>query len=377
MRKITIFKMGFMLLLCGILAISCGKGSSGGDDPDPQPNPNPDPNPNPNPDPNPQTNEYVITFDANGATGSIDALKFTEQATIPDASELSYENHVFVGWNTDKNATTSKYDAGSKYTAKENVTLYAIWTEVFKIIYHYDPNEPDTKKESTFTAIDFAKGEVTIHYDVTLADNQTLTWKDADGTVYKDGDKVAKAAGIELWAVITNGGDNPGGETTTQTLTFDANGATGTIDALTFTTETTIPTADALTYNKHKFVGWSANKNSTTAEYYPNDKYTGQTATLYAIWTEVYTVTYNFNGKKETAEFTAIEFAKGDIKIQCSLNPSANEILVWKDGNGNSYENGAKVPKAADLELTADISTKVSGGATTEEWQYKDYFNNN
>lgn len=170
---------------------------------------------------------------------------------------------------------------------------------------------------------------------------------------------------------------NPDSGSTEYTLSFDVNGATGSIDPIKFTTDATLPDASVVKYDKHTFLGWSTTKNATTPEYEAGAKYNGKTATLYAVWTEVFKITYNFNDNKQTSEFTALDFNKGTALIQCAVTLKDNEVLVWKDKDGNTYENGAKVPQAADLELTADISTKVSGGATTEEWQYKDYFNNN
>ncbi|MCR5454517.1 MAG: InlB B-repeat-containing protein [Bacteroidales bacterium] len=215
MKKISFLKFSFMLVLCGLLAVSCGKGGSEDD--------NSGTNTNgggsgsgteqggsgsgtgteEGGNGSEQTTEYTLTFDVNGATGSIDALKFTSETTIPDASVLTYAEHSFLGWSTDKNATTAQYKSGDKYTGK-SATLYAVWAQIYKIIYHYDINVPDTKSETTYTSADLANGTVKIHYDVALADNQQLAWKDASGNTYNDGDKPAKAANLELWAEIAN-----------------------------------------------------------------------------------------------------------------------------------------------------------------------------
>ena len=177
MRKITLLRFGLMLVLCGILAVSCSKGG-GGEDPQPTPNPNPvnpdpnpDPNPNPNPNPDPNPTEYTLSFDVNGATGSIEAIKFTSDAKLPDASVVTYDRHSFLGWSTDKNATTPEYEAGATYNGK-TATLYAVWTEVFKITYTFN----DNKQTSEFTAIDFSKGTALIQCAVTLKDNEVLVW---------------------------------------------------------------------------------------------------------------------------------------------------------------------------------------------------------
>ena len=254
MRKITLLKLGFMLVLCGLLAVACGKGSSGGDEPQPSPNNN-------------GTN--------NNGNGNGN------------------------GNGTNNGGNNSGENNGGNNNGGNN----------------------------------------------------------------NGGNN--------------NGGNNGGNTTTDYTLTFDVNGATGSIDPIKFSTEATIPDASVLKYDKHVFLGWSADKTSTAPEYEAGSSYKGKTATLYAIWTEVYKITYNFNDNKKTSEFTAVDFSKGTALIQCEVNIKDNEVLVWKDKDGNTYENGSKVPKAADLELTAEISNKMSGGATSEKWQYKDYFNNN
>jgi uncharacterized repeat protein (TIGR02543 family) len=236
MRKITLLKLGFMLVLCGLLAVSCSKGSSGGDDPQPTPN--------------------------NGGT------------------------------NNNGSGDNGGGNGGNNNGGNDN------------------------------------------------------------------------------------GGGN-GNTTTEYTLSFDVNGATGSIEPIKFTTDAKIPDASVVKYDKHTFLGWSTDKNATSPEYKAGDTYKGKTATLYAIWTEVFKITYTFNDNVKTSEFTAVDFSNGTALINCEVPLKDNEVLVWKDKDGNTYENGAKVPKAADLDLTADISNKVSGGATSEEWQYKDYFNNN
>ncbi|MBP5682625.1 MAG: InlB B-repeat-containing protein [Bacteroidales bacterium] len=161
------------------------------------------------------------------------------------------------------------------------------------------------------------------------------------------------------------------------TLTFDVNGATGSIEAIKFTSEAKLPDASVLKFDKHAFLGWSTTKNATSPEFEAGATYKGKSTTLYAVWTEVFKITYNYNNNKQSSEFTAIDFAKGTALIQCKVEIKDNEILVWKDKDGKTYENGSKVPKAADLELTADISNKVNGEVSAEEWQYKDYFKNN
>jgi len=73
-------------------------------------------------------NNCTISYDMNGGNGSIpEQVKtygkdLTLSSTIPQKS-----GYTFIGWNTDKNATTVQYQSGGKYTANVNAVLYAVW----------------------------------------------------------------------------------------------------------------------------------------------------------------------------------------------------------------------------------------------------------
>ena len=76
-----------------------------------------------------ETKHYTISYNMNGGNGTISkqtkthGKDLTLSATIPTRTD-----YKFVGWNTDKNAATAKYQPSDKYTANSNATLYAIWT---------------------------------------------------------------------------------------------------------------------------------------------------------------------------------------------------------------------------------------------------------
>lgn len=79
---------------------------------------------------------YTIKYNANGGSGSVadKTVKYSESVTLPSTG-LTNGDLLFVGWSTDKNATTADYQPGqtvSKLTATDGatVTLYAVWFEV-------------------------------------------------------------------------------------------------------------------------------------------------------------------------------------------------------------------------------------------------------
>lgn len=69
---------------------------------------------------------YTVSFDMNGGTGSLDPIHVNSGAcTIPQFTPQR-TGYDFLGWNTNKNATTATYHAGDIYKGGE-ATLYAIW----------------------------------------------------------------------------------------------------------------------------------------------------------------------------------------------------------------------------------------------------------
>jgi hypothetical protein len=63
---------------------------------------------------------------------------------------------------------------------------------------------PATKAENSVTGVDFANGNVKIHYEISLNSNQILVWKDKDGKTYSDGEVVQTAGNIEVWADVSD-----------------------------------------------------------------------------------------------------------------------------------------------------------------------------
>lgn len=72
--------------------------------------------------------KYIISYDANGGTGAPGKqIKTKNQSLSLSATQPTKEGYHFLGWSTNKNATTATYQAGGTYTENKCETLYAIW----------------------------------------------------------------------------------------------------------------------------------------------------------------------------------------------------------------------------------------------------------
>jgi len=74
---------------------------------------------------------YVVTFNANGATGTPPPpISVTENEwidSLPNADNLEYEGKHFYGWNTSSDGMGKQYSPGAFLQPGANITLYAQW----------------------------------------------------------------------------------------------------------------------------------------------------------------------------------------------------------------------------------------------------------
>lgn len=74
--------------------------------------------------------EYSIEYDANGGTGAPSAqTKYYANDITLSTEEPSFENRIFKGWATEKDAEEAQYQPGAIYTADNDIVLYAVWEE--------------------------------------------------------------------------------------------------------------------------------------------------------------------------------------------------------------------------------------------------------
>ena len=81
-------------------------------------------------------NEYTITFNANGGTGSDYTQTVSTGTTVKlKVNTFTKQDYFFFGWSTSQNSSQRRYSDGDNFTsAGGNITLYAIWQDVVQYI---------------------------------------------------------------------------------------------------------------------------------------------------------------------------------------------------------------------------------------------------
>ena len=110
-------------------------------------NAKPDNTPSVNPPVNPPVPDYTyaLYFDANGGTlnGASPVSMTTTSTTysFPVTATATRDGYTFLGWSTDRSATTATYPAGSTVTltaAYPIITLYAVWQAKAPVVVSED-----------------------------------------------------------------------------------------------------------------------------------------------------------------------------------------------------------------------------------------------
>ena len=286
---------------------------------------------------------YTVSFNANGGTGTMVDVTTGSLYTIPECS-FTKSGYTFVGWATTSDGDVV-YTPGKKITLTTDLTLYAIWRINRTISFNSNGGT------GTMDAVTQADG---INYTIPecsfTKDGYTfIGWAiSAEGdVVYTPGKKITLTTDLTLYAKWE----------VSRTISFNANGGTGTMDAVTQAdgTNYTIPEC-SFTKDGYTFIGWATTSDGAV-EYNPGvvTTLTGD-LTLYAKWadtSENYVVLFNANGG--TGTMAAVEQPKNSSYTipTCSFTREDRFFIGWATSDGVGYQPGDNITLTDNLTLYA------------------------
>ena len=257
---------------------------------------------------NPET--YTVRYDANGGTGA--PASQTKTYGVPltlSAVKPTRAGYEFLGWATSRNATTSEYAPGERYTDEAGVTLYAVWRYIPKTYeVKYDANgggntpARQTKTENVTLILTFT---IPTRYGYTF--KGWATSSSATLATYQAGGSYTANESVTLYAVW---------KINTYTVSFDVNGGTNAPNPQKKTHgQNLILTVAIPTRPNHVFLGWATDSSATSIAYAPGAIYTAEEdVTLYAVWQER---NYDFSASDLTVTPNEIEqYGKVTVKFR-------------------------------------------------------------
>jgi len=283
-------------------------------------------------------NQHTITFNPNGGTGSMAQQIFQPGvAQALRANAFTRTGHTFTGWATSPTGAVV-YTNNQSIIATTSRTLYAVWASGFTITFM--PNGgTGTMQPQTFQS-NVAQNLSTNTF--TRAGFAFVGWATTPtgAVAFTNGQNITNNVTRNLYAVWTTG----------HTVTFNANGGTGTMVPQVFQTDAAQNlTANTFTRANHTFVGWSTSQTATTPMYTNQQSIINNSnRTLFAIWSTgvpVITTTSLPNGTTGMAYTTTNLAAIGTAPIIWTHSTTAG---TWPPG------------------LTLNSSTGVLSGTPTQ-----------
>lgn len=128
---------------------------------------------------------YTVSFNANGGTGAPGAQTKSYDIDLTlSSTKPTKPNYNFKGWGTSTSSTTVAYNAGGRYTANANITLYAVWELAYKkpTITNLQVSRCDQNGEPVDDSIEVTSGLVSFTWTTFFeVSNIAITWFSGSG----------------------------------------------------------------------------------------------------------------------------------------------------------------------------------------------------
>ena len=286
----------------------------------------------------PQSNEYTVTYNANGGVNA-PAMQIKEHdvdlrlaAGVPTRS-----NYTFSGWSktlSRADSNTIDFDPGDLYSENANLTLYASWVmEDLTYTLRFFVNSPAgatahfQSAESPIIRTKHHNVATTLISDEPICQGYVfLGWSENSSSAdaaYQSGSAFYDNRNADFYAIWTP---------VSYTVSYHANGGSGTVPAsakYTAGTQVTVESA-LLTKTGYQFAGWSADSGSSLVDNPAGSVFTmpEHDVDLYAVFMPT---EFPYNGTDGT---------DGTIQSFTAPVTGTYQISLWGARGGTSCSNG-------------------------------------
>jgi uncharacterized repeat protein (TIGR02543 family) len=280
----------------------------------------------------------VITYDVNGGTGNAPSA-FTSpgtSTTLPLGTGLSKSGYTFGGWST----TSGGSAVSSTYSSTISRTLYAIWTANQYVITYLANSGSGTQTAGSYTtgatATSLPSTTTFTRTGYTFGGWATSATSTTPVTSY------STSANVSFYAIWIHG---------TYTVTYNANGGSGTMAAQTSNATANL-NANTFTYTDRVFNGWNTSADGSGILYSNSASYPFlANITLYAQWGNV--ITFSSQGATSgTPSQTSRSWSSGAINLpQVGTMVKAGYTFGgWSNGT-TTYAGGASYTPTGGITL--------------------------
>jgi len=292
----------------------------------------------------PAPTEFIVTFDGNGGTGSMEPVTVEEGSryVLPACGFTAPDGQEFKAWEIGG----IEYNAGDGYVVLGNTEIKALWKDstviptTFTITFNANGGtgsmEPVTVEEGSRYVLPAC--------GFTAPDGQEFKAWEIGGVEYNAGDGYVVLGNTEIKALWKDSTVIP----TTFTITFNANGGTGSMEPVTVEegSRYVLPACGFTAPASQEFKAWEIGG----IEYNAGDDYVvlGNTE-IKALWKDsaviptTFTITFNANGGTGSMEPVTVEEGSRYPLPACGFIPPVNmQFSGWAlSADGSMIADGA------------------------------------
>ena len=220
---------------------------------------------------------YTVSFNANGGSVSTSSKTVTNGSTYGTLPTPTKSGYTFDGWYTTASGGT-KITSSMTVNLSSNQTLYAHWTSVpqtYTVTFNANGGSVSTSSKTVTNGSTYGTLPIPIRSNYAF---------DGWYTAPQSGSKITASTSVNLtgnqtlyahWNIIN---------TTTYTITYNANGGTG-APSISRGINITIPSSTVPTRTGYVFLGYAESSTASTPTYAPGQKFVAtKNMTLYAVW---------------------------------------------------------------------------------------------
>lgn len=297
--------------------------------------------------------KYTVSFNANGGSGSMRSVTAGNQYTLPENAFTAPAGATFKCW--DVNGT--EMNPGDAITVSKSVTVTALWNIIptsYDIAFDANGGTGTMANQTIADGATAALSENTF----TKADYKFIGWNtSADGTGTSYADKASISSNlVELGETVTLYAQWE--YVGSYTVVFDANGGTGTManQKISIGVEAAL-SENAFTRTNFAFMGWNTSADGAGTSYADkasivNLATDGNSITLYAIWEQRYTASFDANGG--LGSMSDVSGISGDYTLPANkfLAPYGKQFKCWSV-NSTEMAVGDTITLTEDITVTA------------------------
>ena len=303
----------------------------------------------------PAPTEFIVTFDGNGGTGSMEPVTVEEGSryVLPACGFTAPDGQEFKAWEIGG----VEYNAGDGYVVLGNTEIKALWKDstviptTFTITFNANGGtgsmEPVTVEEGSRYVLPAC--------GFTAPDGQEFKAWEIGGVEYNAGDGYVVLGNTEIKALWKDSAVIP----TTFTITFNANGGTGSMEPVTVEegSRYPLPACGFTAPAGQEFKAWEIGG----IEYNAGDDYVvlGNTE-IKALWKDsaviptTFTITFNANGGTGSMEPVTVEEGSRYPLPACGFIPPVNmQFSGWALSAGGSVIADGAIMVTSNITLYA------------------------